>query len=176
MLSNARLPVIGFAAPSGTGKTTLLTKLLPLLTAQGLRVGIIKHAHHDFDIDLPGKDSYALRLAGARQTLIGSSRRIALIMEQIPETQACLNDLVGYLDQSRLDVILVEGFKHEAFAKIALHRTGTADISLQDTNLIAVATDDPYFNSNGLPKLDINKPDELSDFIMDFIASALPPA
>ncbi len=107
---NASVPLLGFAAFSGTGKTTLIEAILPKLVERGLRVAVIKHAHHDFDIDQQGKDSYRLRKAGATQMLISSRYRRALITET-PTTEATLPHLIRQLDQSQLDLILVEGFK-----------------------------------------------------------------
>ncbi|MCK5605916.1 molybdopterin-guanine dinucleotide biosynthesis protein B, partial [Candidatus Pacearchaeota archaeon] len=119
--------ILGFVAYSGTGKTTLLEKLIPLLTAKGLRVGLIKHCHHDFDIDIPGKDSYRLRKAGAQQVMVASAKRWALITEQ-PEVQPepVLHELLHQMEQDQLNIILVEGFKHESFPKIELHRQALA--------------------------------------------------
>ncbi|HEY5701960.1 MAG TPA: molybdopterin-guanine dinucleotide biosynthesis protein B, partial [Gammaproteobacteria bacterium] len=97
-------PVLGIAAYSGTGKTTLLVKLIPLLAARGIRVGLIKHAHHNFDIDQKGKDSYELRKAGASQMLIGSASRWALIVETDPSHENTLQDLIQYLDHDNLDL------------------------------------------------------------------------
>ncbi|MFO7603418.1 MAG: molybdopterin-guanine dinucleotide biosynthesis protein B, partial [Gammaproteobacteria bacterium] len=138
----AACPVLGFAAWSGTGKTTLLEQLIPLLTRRGLRIGMIKHAHHNFDIDQAGKDSYRLRQAGAQQMLIASQRRWALMVETPQQhTDPDLQYLIDQLDARRLDLILVEGFKHVAFDKIELHRraTGKALMYPQDHSIIAIA-------------------------------------
>lgn len=115
------LPLLGFAAWSGTGKTTLLEQLIPLLVDRGLRIGVLKHAHHDFDIDQPGKDSYRLRKAGAQQMMVASRRRHARIIET-ELAEADFRQLLASFDQTELDLLLVEGFKHEHFPKIELHR------------------------------------------------------
>ena len=165
----AECPVLGFAAWSGTGKTTLLEKLIPLLSAQGIRIGMIKHAHHEFDIDKEGKDSYRLRHAGAGQMLIASKKRWAL-MTETPEQKndPNLQTLIDKLDQSQLDIILIEGFKHVPFDKIELHReqTGKPLIHSKDDSIIAIATDSPDSVSTQLPVLDINKPESVVDFIL----------
>ena len=170
MLSNARVPVVGFAAFSGTGKTTLLRALLPLLTTRGLRVGMVKHAHHSFDIDQPGKDSYELRKAGAAQMLVASRQRWALMVET-GDGEPRLDELLRYLDQSTLDLVLVEGFKHERFAKIELHRPrlGHPLLCRDDPSIVAVASDAPAPADVTLPWLDINQPGEVAGFILDAI-------
>lgn len=164
---DAHIPVIGFVAPSGTGKTTLLEQLIPRLGARGLRVGLVKHTHHRFDIDQPGKDSYRLRAAGARQVMVGSRQRWAL-MTELEETQPepSLALLLEQMDQGGLDLILVEGFKHEPFPKIELHRQalGKQPIYSQDRDIVAVATDTPL--PTDLPQLDINDPDAIVDFLL----------
>ncbi|MDA3868824.1 MAG: molybdopterin-guanine dinucleotide biosynthesis protein B, partial [Gammaproteobacteria bacterium] len=104
MTDKFKKPVLGFAAYSGTGKTTLLVKVLPLLRARGLRVAMIKHAHHDFDIDQPGKDSYELRKAGAEQMLIASSYRRALMTETPAGTEPQLAELMAELNLESLDL------------------------------------------------------------------------
>lgn len=172
-LVNARIPVIGFVAYSGTGKTTLLTRLIPQLCGRGLRVGVVKHAHHDFDIDHPGKDSYRLRHAGAQQMLVASARRWALVFERQeaePEDPA-LDDLLLHLDQSILDLVLVEGFKHIDFPKIELHRSETGHPLLfpTDPNIIALATDRPPAAPCPIPLLDLNNPQKLSLFLMNYL-------
>jgi molybdopterin-guanine dinucleotide biosynthesis protein MobB len=170
MLTNAKTAVIGFAAFSGTGKTTLLLKLLPLLRAQGLRIGVVKHAHHDFDVDHVGKDSYALRKSGADQMLIGSRQRWALIVEE-PSHEPGLNDLLGQLQQDTLDLVLVEGYKWEHFPKIELHRPslGFSLLFPKDENIVAVATDGPLEIETSLPLLNLNDPDEISSFIVRYV-------
>ncbi len=169
MLSNARVPVLGFAAYSGTGKTTLLEKLLPLLRDKGLRIGVIKHAHHDFDIDHPGKDSYRLRKAGATQMLVASHKRWALVVEtDDAKPEPDLDDLIQKLDQNILDLILVEGFKHEAFSRIELHRPalGKPLMCPNDPYIVAVASDAPIVKSVDIPILDINEPGDIADFVI----------
>lgn len=158
------LPVLGFAAFSGTGKTSLLVKLLPLLKLQGLRIGMIKHAHHDFDIDKPGKDSYELRKAGADQMLIASDKRLALIEERDGEPE--LPSLIDRLDTDNLDLILVEGFRHVSFPKIELHRPSLAKDLLfpDDKSIIAVAVDE-MIETGELTLLNLNHPEEIAGFI-----------
>jgi molybdopterin-guanine dinucleotide biosynthesis protein B len=164
--------MLGFAAFSGTGKTTLLTRLLPLLRAQGLRVGMLKHAHHGFDIDRPGKDSYELRRAGATQMLVASARRWVLMVEEgegLEEPD--LQQLVERLDQDALDLILVEGFKHEAFPKIELHRPsmGQPLMCLEDPNIIALATDAQPVQKPTVPMLGLNRVDEIGSFVLEWL-------
>ena len=167
MLTGAYKPILGFAAYSGVGKTTLLKQLIPLLTEKGLRVAMIKHAHHDFDIDKPGKDSYELRQAGADQLLITSAKRRALMIENPVEKDPVLNNELKYLHQEDTDLILVEGFRHESFAKIELFRpaTGHEPLYISDKDIIAVATDDKLPQATALPVLDINDPKAIADFI-----------
>jgi len=167
-LSRYALPVLGFAAHSGVGKTTLLCKLLPLLRARGLRIGMIKRAHHDFDIDIPGKDSYELRKAGATQILVASQQRQALITETNDGPDPQLNDLLQRLDHHNLDVVLVEGFKKEGFPKIELHRPslGAALLSTTDHSIIAIATDEPLSAHPPVPILDLNDAAGIVSFIV----------
>jgi molybdopterin-guanine dinucleotide biosynthesis protein MobB len=164
------LPLLGFCAYSGTGKTTLLTKLLPLLKKEGLRVGIVKHAHHRFDIDHPGKDSYELRKAGAEQMLVASRRRMALVMETgDQQTEPCLEDALAMLALEHLDLVLVEGFKQAAIAKIELHRPslGKPLMYPEDRHIIAIASDEPHeFSHRVIAQLDLNRPEEFVRFIL----------
>lgn len=167
--ATARKPLLGVAAYSGSGKTTLLKQVIPLLTAAGLRVGLIKHSHHGFDIDYPGKDSYELRKAGAEQVMIASGRRRALIIETPPQTDPALAELLTQLDQERLDLILVEGFKHERLPKLEVHRPslGRPPLYPDDPNIIAVATDAAELP--GVTTLDLNRPEAIAAFIRSHI-------
>ncbi len=162
------IPVIGFAAFSGTGKTTLLEQLLPILARSGVRTGMIKHAHHQFDIDTPGKDSHRLRKAGAVQTLIASSQRWALITENPVEDPPQLAELIAHLDQKYLDLILVEGFKQARIPKIELHRPDLGHPLLfpTDSDIVAIASDAPLETETDLPRLDLNRPEEITNFIL----------
>jgi molybdopterin-guanine dinucleotide biosynthesis protein MobB len=159
-------PVLGFAAYSGTGKTSLLVKLLPLMKLQGLRVAMIKHAHHDFDIDKPGKDSFELRKAGADQVLIASDKRFALMTEYENQAEPDLADLIKQLDLESIDLILVEGFRHLPFAKIELHRPslGKKLIFPDDGSVVAVASDEDL-DTGDLPLLNLNATEEVAGFI-----------
>jgi molybdopterin-guanine dinucleotide biosynthesis protein B len=165
---NAEIPVLGFAAYSGTGKTSLLKRLLPLLRERGLRIGMVKHTHHDFDIDQPGKDSYELRKAGASQMLVASGRRWALMVETDGTGDPQLQEMIGQLDQANLDLILVEGFKHVAFPKIELHRNALGKPLLypKDLAIVAFACDGPPPAGLPLPLLDLNKAQQIADFII----------
>jgi molybdopterin-guanine dinucleotide biosynthesis protein B len=166
------LPIMGFAAFSGTGKTTLLVQLLPMLRQRGLRVGVVKHAHHEFDIDQPGKDSYELRKAGATQMLVASSRRSALVIECEQHVEPRLADQLSMLDSDALDLVLVEGFKTESFPKIELHRAGLDRPLLcnRDDSIIAVASDEPLTSVTHIPVINLNQPDEIANFILAYIA------
>ncbi|MCR9386285.1 bifunctional molybdopterin-guanine dinucleotide biosynthesis adaptor protein MobB/molybdopterin molybdotransferase MoeA [Vibrio metoecus] len=162
------LPLLGFAAYSGTGKTTLLEALLPKLTAAGLRIGLLKHAHHDFDVDKPGKDSYRLRKAGASQMLIASRNRHAL-MTETPDAEAEFDYLLTRFDAEKLDVILVEGCKNIVFPKIELHRAevGKPWLYPHDENIIAIAADETV--ETALPQMHINDLDAIADFVLDYV-------
>lgn len=164
------LPIIGFSAFSGTGKTTLLTQLIPLLNAKGIEVGVIKHAHHKFEVDIPGKDSYQIRKAGAQQTLIASSRLMALM--QTNNNDPKLVDILHRLDTTTIDVILVEGFKHEYFSKIELYRPSLGNPLLypEDNSIIAIASDQTLQTQRKIDQLDINDINAIAEYIEQFIA------
>ena len=164
------VPLLGFCAWSGTGKTTLLKRLLPLLRQQGLAMAVVKHAHHSFDIDQPGKDSYELRAAGAEQVLVSSRNRVALVRE-IPRERAepALQEVLHCLDPANLDLVIVEGYKQEPLPKIELHRRALGKPLLfpRDRHVIAVATDSHLETT--LPQLDMNRPAEIATFILEHI-------
>jgi molybdopterin-guanine dinucleotide biosynthesis adapter protein len=163
-------PVLGFAAFSGTGKTTLLTRLIPLLREQGLRISMVKHAHHDFDVDKPGKDSFELRKAGASQMLIASSRRMALMTEFDPPAEPQLEDLLAQLDARRADLVLVEGFKGARFPKIELHRPSLGKPLLfpDDEDIIAVASDAPLDRPCDRTQIDLNDLGAIAAFVLQW--------
>ena len=168
---NCNVPLLGFCAyGSGIGKTTLLTNLIPVLVLHGIRLSVIKHAHHTFDIYHPGKDSYRLREAGAVQMLLGSKNRWALITERSRtdegEREIGLCDLLPHMDTTQVDLILVEGFKQEPIPKIEVYRPSLdrpllADI---DPHVIAVASDGVV--ESNLPVLDLNDPIAISEFVL----------
>ena len=173
MTPGCPVPLLGICAYSGTGKTTLLERLIPLLRSGGLRLALLKHAHHSFDIDQPGKDSHTLRKAGAEQVLVASRHRMALIRECTgPTREPRLADLLPCIDTRGLDLVLVEGFKHERIPKIELHRPalGHPLIHARDRHVIAVASDAPLIPARDLPILDLNRPDLIHGFIGDWLA------
>jgi len=162
-------PLLGFCAYSGTGKTTLLTQLIPVLKEHGLKIGLVKHAHHGFDTDLPGKDSYKLRKAGACEMLVASAMRWALVHESPERTgDPVLEELLPHLSLEELDLVLVEGFKQESLPKIELHRPslGKPYLFPNVPGIIALATDLAPREDIEIPVLDLNKIDEIAEFIM----------
>ncbi|WP_411728180.1 molybdopterin-guanine dinucleotide biosynthesis protein B [Methyloglobulus sp.] len=167
-MKNAKVPIIGFAAFSGTGKTTLLTQLIPILKQQGLRIGLIKHSHHNFQIDQPSKDSFRLREAGASPVMLVSTHRRAIITEFQPAREPMLDEQLLTFDQSELDLILVEGFKAAHFPKIELHRPSLNNPLLypNDPDIIAIATDYPLATPQSLVQLDLNQPELIAKFII----------
>lgn len=164
------LPLLGFAAFSGTGKTTLLEALLPVIKKQGIRVAVLKHAHHDFDLDTPGKDSYRLRKAGADQMLVASGQRHVLFTET-PQQEESFEYLLNMFDQSKLDLILVEGCKSLSFDKIELHReaVGKPWLYQDDSNIIAIAADTKV--DSKLPQMDINDINTIAQFVVEYVAN-----
>ena len=164
------IPLLAIAAWSGTGKTTLLKKLIPELCAKGIRPGLIKHTHHNMDVDKPGKDSYELRKAGAAQTLVASRQRWALMTETPEEEELDLAVLVSRMDASKLDLVLVEGFKHEAVAKILLFRQDAGHPVHEliiDEHTIAVASDITL--NVDVPVLDLNNLPDIVAFIVAWL-------
>ncbi len=135
------MKVIGLAGWSGAGKTTLLSRVIPHLLGQGLRVSVIKHAHHSFDVDVPGKDSWVHREAGAEEVLVSSGKRWALMHELRGAAEPRLPELLAKL--SRVDLVVVEGFKSEPHRKIEVHRIANAKPLLfpEDPAIAGVATD-----------------------------------
>lgn len=165
-------PVLGFAAFSGTGKTSLLIELIPILKQRGLRVGVIKHSHHDFEIDHPGKDSFRLRKSGATPVMIASPFRRVVITEFAEPTELDLHQQLAAFPADNLDLVLVEGFRNADFTKIELHRhsLGKPLLYPDDPNIIAVASDTPLPTPIQLPNLDLNNPIAIADFIVAYFS------
>lgn len=162
------IPLLGFAAYSGTGKTTLLTQLIPLLKQKGYRIAVIKHTHHNTEIDQPGKDSYKLRKAGAEQMILASKHRTALIIENTQPTQEPeLQDVLKNLPADSVDLVLVEGFKLAAISKIELHRhaRGNPYLYPNDPNIIAIAVDDKKLENFSIDRLNLNNPEQIANYI-----------
>ena len=165
--------VIGFAGFSGSGKTTLVEQLIPALRKQGQRVSVVKHAHHRFDIDHPGKDSYRHRQAGAFEVVVASGHRLALIREFEQPTQLSVHQLLAELDYS-VDCALVEGLKESDVPKIEIWRSPTdlyparRTLYGDDAFVVAVATDDACQLPlpTQLPVLDLNNPAAIADWML----------
>lgn len=158
--------LLGMTGYSGTGKTTLLEKVIPKLIAYNIRVGLIKHSHHNVELDKPGKDSYRLREAGANPTMIVCGERWAL-MRETPTQAVDFHQLIETFDWKEVDLILVEGFKHEPIAKIQLHRQAIEKpLPALDQWTIATATDYPLERENWL---DINDIEQISRFIYQWL-------
>ncbi|MCK0746488.1 molybdopterin-guanine dinucleotide biosynthesis protein B [Chromohalobacter nigrandesensis] len=160
-------PLLGIAAWSGTGKTTLLEALLPRLAEAGMQVAVIKHAHHAFDIDRPGKDSYRLRQAGATPMLVASGKRFALMMETPEREEADLAALIPHVLPLAPDLILVEGFKAWPLPKLELHRQAVEKplMATDDPWIRAVATPDDIALPNGVERLPMDDHDALIDWL-----------
>ncbi|MBP9603750.1 MAG: molybdopterin-guanine dinucleotide biosynthesis protein B [Chromatiaceae bacterium] len=167
------IPVIGFVAPSGTGKTTLLQKLVPALWRRGRRIGYLKHAHHDFEVDRPGKDSFEIRAAGALQVLLASADR--WVLQSVREASGQdpdLEEMLARFDPGQIDLILVEGFKYSAFPKLEVHRAilGKPYLYPADPDIRALITDGMAPAGAHPPLLPLGDPEAIADFILDDLA------
>lgn len=154
--------VIGLAGWSGAGKTTLLTKLIPEFNRRGVAVSTIKHAHHAFDLDTPGKDSFLHRQAGASEVLISSAKRWALLHELRDEAEATLPELLAKL--SPVDLVIVEGFKRDPHAKIEVYRAanGKPPLHPDDPSIVAIASDTPFAGA-GRPVIGLDDVSAIAD-------------
>jgi molybdopterin-guanine dinucleotide biosynthesis protein B len=157
--------IIGLAGYSGSGKTTLLTRAIPRVVARGLTVSTLKHAHHDFDIDQPGKDSHAHRLAGATEVLVGSARRWALMHELRAEAEPALAALLRRL--SPVDLVVIEGYKSERHPKLEVHRAavGAPLIAASDKAIVAIASD-VALPAAPVPVVDLDDIDHIVDILI----------
>jgi len=163
------MKIFGLAGWSGSGKTTLAIKLIPALVARGVTVSTIKHAHHSFDVDHPGKDSYEHRQAGATEVMVTSGERWALMRELRGAAELSIDDLVARM--SPVDLVLVEGFKREPHEKLEVFRAALRRPPLcgDDPRIVAIACDEPAspaLAALALPRLDLNDVDAIAEFIL----------
>lgn len=158
------MKVIGIAGFSGSGKTTLIEKVIPELVRAGLRVSLIKHAHHEFDVDVPGKDSYRHRHAGCTEVLVSSPKRWALMHELRGGEEPSLQEQLRHF--APCDVVIVEGYKNHPIPKIEVHRAAAKAPLLypEDRNVVAIATDEPL--ETKLPQLGLDDPAAVARFIV----------
>jgi len=165
MRYNPRMRIIGLAGWSGSGKTTLITKLIPRLIARGLRVSTLKHAHHGFDLDQPGKDSFFHRAAGATEVIISSAKRFAILHELREEAEWDLPDLLTKM--SPVDLVLVEGYKRDAFPKLEIHRAanGKPLIHPEDSHIVAIASD-IALPAAKVPVIDLDDIEAIADTLL----------
>ncbi len=157
--------IIGLAGWSGSGKTTLIKKLIPRLIARGISVSTLKHAHHGFDLDQPGKDSFFHRTAGATEVIISSAKRWAILHELREQPEWDMAALVGKM--SPVDLVLVEGFKRDAFPKLEIHRiaNGKPLIHPEDPHIVAVASDTALPQTK-VPVVDLNDTEAIADLLL----------
>jgi molybdopterin-guanine dinucleotide biosynthesis adapter protein len=164
------MKTFGFAGWSGSGKTTLIEKLIPLFVKRGLRVSLIKHAHHSFDVDVPGKDSYRHRHAGASEVLVTSSRRWVLMNELRGLQEPSFEEQVRHF--SPCDLLIVEGYKFAPIPKLEVYRaeTGEGFLHPKDAHIVAIATDSKV--ATKLPQLNLNAHEAIAAFILGHLKLA----
>jgi molybdopterin-guanine dinucleotide biosynthesis protein B len=160
------MKVFGFAGWSGSGKTTLIEQLIPRFVKRGLKVSLIKHAHHSFDVDHPGRDSYRHREAGCSEVVVVSEKRWVVMHELRGEPEPSLEEQIGRV--SPCDLLLVEGYKHYAMPKLEIWRKQNAKALLypEDKHVVAVAADASL--DTRLPRFDLNDYDGIGDFILSY--------
>lgn len=166
------MKLIAIAGYSGSGKTTLIEKVIPRLVVDGYRVSLIKHAHHEFDVDVPGKDSHRHRMAGATEVLVSSSNRWVIMHELRGSPEPTLDEQLAHL--SPCDLVIVEGWKHHAIPKIEVHRK-LADKPLlfpDDRHVVAIATDETL--ATDLPQFALEDADAVADFIVKHLGLRKP--
>ena len=165
------MKIFGFAGYSGSGKTTLIEQLIPIFTGRGITISLVKHAHHTFEVDQPGKDSYRHRKAGCAEVLVTSSRRWALVHELRDAPEPTLAEQLERM--SPCDLLLVEGYKHEPIPKLEVYRAEVGEplIHPHDENVVAIATDTRL--NTALPQFDLNAPDAIADFVLQHVGLGL---
>ena len=159
------MKIFGFAGWSGSGKTTLIEQVIPRFVLAGLKVSLIKHAHHRFDVDHPGKDSYRVRAAGCSEVLVTSKQRWALMHEANDEPEGTLEDQIARM--SPCDLLLIEGYKYYPLPKLEIYRaaTGKPLLYLQDEHIVALATDTPL--QCKLPQFGLEDYDAIAAFVLE---------
>ena len=164
-MTKSGMTIFGLAGWSGSGKTTLMARLLPELVTRGFSVSTIKHAHHNFEIDTPGKDSYEHRAAGASEVMITGGLRWALMHENRGAAEPGIDDLLGRM--SPVDLVLIEGFKHYTHQKLEVHRqaTGKPLLCREDPHIVAVASDSAI-EGLAIPVLDLNDAATIAEFVI----------
>jgi molybdopterin-guanine dinucleotide biosynthesis protein B len=162
------MKIFGIVGKSGSGKTTLLETLIPVISKRGLNVSTIKHTHHQFDIDQPGKDSYRQREAGAKEVMLASSHRWALLHELRGDEEPEIEDLIQHM--SDVDLVLIEGFKFNNHPKIEIHRPsyGREPLWPGDNTILAVASDE-QLDALDRPLIDLNDVEAIADFIISHL-------
>jgi molybdopterin-guanine dinucleotide biosynthesis protein B len=161
------MKIFGMIGWSGSGKTTLIKLLIPELISRGYSVSSMKHTHHDFDIDKPGKDSFEHRVAGAKQVLISGSKRWALLNENRDQHEPSVDDLLEKMEP--VDLVLIEGFKKYPHSKLEVYRPSAERklIAREDTSVVAIATDEDV-DGGGLPIIDLNNVAAVADFVIAY--------
>lgn len=170
----ASFPILGVAAWSGTGKTTLLEKLLPRFREQGLQVAVIKHAHHSFDVDQPGKDSYKLRSAGAAPVLVASRQRFALMQETPDQEEPDLAHLIAMMAAHKPDLVIVEGFKAWPIPKLVLYRDGIGDAAILTgpcVEAVALSAPPPIDLAPGVAQLNLDDSEAIARWIVSWVST-----
>ena len=167
VLDPERMRIVGLAGWSGSGKTTLIAKVLPVLIGRGLKVSTLKHAHHGFDLDKPGKDSFMHRAAGASEVLISSAKRWAVLHELRDEAEWTMPALLSKI--TPVDLVLVEGFKRENFPKVEVYRAANGKPLLhgEDRYIVAIASDTPLPTAP-LPVVDLNDVEAVADALLQY--------
>jgi molybdopterin-guanine dinucleotide biosynthesis protein B len=167
---NPRMRIIGLAGWSGAGKTTLVAKLIPSITARGLTVSTLKHAHHAFDVDQPGKDSYMHRMAGATEVLVSSQNRFALMRELRGAPELALPELLARL--TPVDLVIIEGYKRDPHPKLEVHRAsvGKPLIHPDDPHVVAIASDVELPQAR-VPRVSLDDTDAIIDILLEHAAA-----
>ncbi|GIR92750.1 MAG: hypothetical protein CM15mP93_09370 [Thiotrichaceae bacterium] len=167
-LNDGKSKIIGISGYSGSGKTTTIINLIKFFKKSGIKIGIVKHAHHNFDVDVPGKDSYRFRENGADEVFVSSARRTVHIVENIDGNELTFNEVIEKIQRSKLDLVIVEGYKHEKFKKIEVYRKEVKKPMLckNDKNIIAIISNDISNNDVQIPVFKLDDYKSIANFIL----------